>query len=441
MTNSLRLIPLLYVLALLWIFSPLQAQQENDPPSIDILHYEAFLEPAIASKSLQGWVKIRFSFAEGQATSLSLNCGDLVIDRVQLAKAAIPFKRKNRRLIVDVSDLDTSIAHEVEIHYHGTPRRGIQFFPDVEQVYTVFTTSEWMPCRDAAEDRATFDLHLLLPKGLDCVGNGYLKSKEKNTTEKVQYTWTLSTAVPSYIFGFVIGHFNAFVEQYDGLSFRYLSADYTSEELQQIFAETVAMYTFLKEKAGQPYPGTQYTQILTKGNISQEMADFAVLRNNYGKQILERPQDVNLGAHELAHQWWGNQVTCKNWRHFWLNEGLAVFMSSAFKEARYGREAYLADIDIYYNAYQGVVKKGLDKPLVFPNWNNPTADDRTLVYYKGAYFFHVLRERLGDEAFWAGIRLYTTIYFGESVVSSDLQEALEQTSGTRFKESICNLGV
>ncbi|HEX6890866.1 MAG TPA: M1 family aminopeptidase, partial [Chryseolinea sp.] len=213
------------------------------------------------------------------------------------------------------------------------------------------------------------------------------------------------------------------------LELRYLSSSYSSTELSQIFTETKSMIQFFEERSGVSYPGRSYTQVLGEGNVSQEMAGFTVIRLNYGKQVLSNSSDINLAAHELAHQWWGNSVTCVNWNHFWLNEGFAVFMSSAFKEFRFGREHYLKDIETYHNAYQAVVKKGLDKPLIFQNWINPTSDDRTLVYYKGAYILHLLREQLGEKMFWDGVKLYTSAYFGKSVVSNDLRRVMEDVSG------------
>ena len=145
--------------------------------------------------------------------------------------------------------------------------------------------------------------------------------------------------------------------------------------------------------------------------------------------MLTDSSQINLAAHELAHQWWGNQLTCRSWNHFWLNEGMAVFMSSAFKEHRFGRAAYLADIEVYRQAWQKVEDKGLDKPLLFPDWSNPTPEDRTLVYYKGAYFLHLLREKLGEAAFWKGIQHYTQTHYGQSVESRDFQQAMEKGTG------------
>ena len=79
--------------------------------------------------------------------------------------------------------------------------------------------------------------------------------------------------------------------------------------------------------------------------------------------------------------------------------------------------------------YEKIRDAGHDRSLVFPDWDHPTADDRAIVYQKGAYVLHELRELLGDTAFWSGMRRYTTTHFGRSVTTSDFQHSMEASSG------------
>jgi aminopeptidase N len=109
--------------------------------------------------------------------------------------------------------------------------------------------------------------------------------------------------------------------------------------------------------------------------------------------VLADPHDVWLEAHEFAHQWWGNGVTCRDWNHFWLNEGLATFMADAYKEHRLGPAAYQTEIEVSGARYERVRAAGHDRTLVFPDWSHPSAEDRVLVDHKGADVLHLLRER------------------------------------------------
>lgn len=401
---------------------------------IDVLHYQANIEPNIGDKSIKGEVSIRFQLLDKAAQTIVLKRGSLQIDQVMINRQVVMHRVEKKRLLITLKPEHITQAEiEVNIQYHGHPKRGIVFFPDSREVTTVFSTSEWLVCKDAIDDKATLDMTIVAPADLQVVSNGQLIAKKELGQQKTAHHWQQKEAVSSYIFGFAMGPFQAAIETHNDISFHYLSKHHDSTALRQIFKETPQMMAFFEEKAGVSYPLPSYTQILMQGNISQEMAGFTVMRGSYGKNVLEKEEAVNLSAHELAHQWWGNQITCVDWRHFWLNEGLAVFMSTAYRESRWGETAYQADIKIYYEAYQKVVNKGKDKALVFPNWNNPTSDDRVLVYYKGAYVFHLLKEELGEEVFWKALRVYTQTYYGKSVETKNLQAIFEQVSQQDLK--------
>src|SRR3954452_24503462 len=104
------------------------------------------------------------------------------------------------------------------------------------------------------------------------------------------------------------------------------------------------MLDFCESRARVKYPYKEYTQVLAAGGPQQEMAGFTVMNDEYGRGVLENEREDWLAAHELSHQWWGNMVTNQDWKHFWLNEGMASFMVAAYKEHRFGREEYLAEI-------------------------------------------------------------------------------------------------
>ena len=109
-------------------------------------------------------------------------------------------------------------------------------------------------------------------------------------------------------------------------------------------------------------------------------------------------------------------------------------MSSAFSEHRFGKEKYDSDISIYKSIYDDIVKRGKDKPLVFPSWHNPSKDDRNIVYYKGAYVLHLLKQELGDDVFWNGFQAYSQEYFGKSVETKDFQRMMEEAADRKLDD-------
>ena len=189
------------------------------------------------------------------------------------------------------------------------------------------------------------------------------------------------------------------------------------------------MLAFFEGKAGVQLPQKIYTQVLIPGSEAQEASTFSIIGRDQLDPILADPQEDWVIAHELAHQWWGNLVTCKDWSHFWLNEGLTVFMVAAYKEERWGRATYEREMQLAGKRHQNAVLAKFDVPLAFAG-NYPSLQiKRAITYSKGALFLDALRTRLGDAAFWKGIKAYTQQYLGKTVESRDFQRALETACG------------
>lgn len=408
----------------LFLFLPKNGFGQKTMPlaELDALSYKLILEPDLKQKSLKGSMMVHF-LKKGTSNEVAFDCGGLEIDEVKCAEL-LSYRKENQKLIVKLDKMRQS-DYLMAIKYHGSPRQGVQFFPEIQQAYSVFNTQDWMPCNRAPHDRASIMISLLTPDSLQGISNGRLVEKLKATPTQTSLTWEHQTPIPAYTYGFAIGKFQTYDLRVDNATFQCFSHQHSPAEMAQIFKESGLMLRFFEEKAGVKLLFQHYNQILGQAEISQEMAGFTVLRNSYGQEVLKDSTSINLGAHELAHQWWGNMLTCTTWNHFWLNEGFAVFMSSAFKESRFGRESYLKDMEIYKQTYQQVKDKGKDKPLIMP-WNNPSPEDRSLVYYKGAYVLHLLREELGEDLFWQGIKKYTQTHYGKSVSTKDFQITMEK---------------
>jgi len=389
---------------------------------LDVLHYDVTIEPNITAKTIKGSVTIKFV---SDGNEIEFDCGELVIDSVRVAGVPVKFVVKDRRLKIQLQKQ----SREVVIEYHGAPRYGIRFFPDRNQVYTIFSTSQWMVCIDDPADKATLTMKMIVPVSLVVVTNGRFVSEHDQPNARKISEWRQTKPIPTYIFGFAVGPYRVVTEKHRGVELRYVFTDFTDAEARRIFRDTADMLDFFEDRAGVRYPGPIYTQVLAAGGVEQEMDSFTALKEAYGKEVLENEQDQWLGAHEFAHQWWGNMVTCRDWNHFWLNEGIATFIAAAYLEHRFGREVYLRHIDSYRANYEKVRAAGKDKSLVFPDWLRPTREDRILVYDKGAYVMHLLREEMGERAFWDGLRRFTRRHFGKSVVTTDFTLAMEQAAG------------
>ena len=418
------------LLALCW--SPETKSQEIDLPApIDVISYEAQIEPEIPAKSVSGKVLISFVVLQNNLAEVEFDCGNLTIEAVSENAEKLAFKTSDHRVrITLLHAAKTGEKRAVKVEYHGAPQFGINFFPERQQVYTEFSTSQWLVCIDAPADKATFKLKLILPAKLKVTASGrLLRERGLARGGKSFSEWEQKTAVSSYTFGFAAGAFQEASANYRSVRLRYLADSFSDAELKQMFADTADMIGFYERVAGVRYLDSTYTQVLAMGDPAQEMSSFTVMSEDYGREVLKDKGELWLIAHELAHQWWGNMVTCLDWRHFWLNEGMATFMAAAYKEHRFGRAEYLKEIAKSRARYEKVKAAGKDKPLVFPDWNKPSREDRTIVYHKGAFVLHLLREELGDKVFWRAIKDYTVKYYGQSVTTDEFEKSVEKTSG------------
>lgn len=391
--------------------------------TLDVLSYELMIEPDIQKEYIQGVVTIQLHIPL-EDNMISFDKGNLEINSVT-GSAVQSFSTADEKLLISLSARQNTL-HQITIDYHGSPRKGLLFDQAKDQAYTIYSTRDWMICNDSPDDKAKINLKILIPKGQDCIANGELVLKTEKGGKQL-FNWQQYFPSPTYTFGFVIGKFQQSEMRSGQVIINNYSQDHTKSELATIFKHTPQIISFFEQVSGVKYDQSSYSQVLI-GNHYQEMSGFSVLKESYGSLVLKDSTETNLIAHELAHQWWGNRITCKNWNHFWLNEAVATFLSAAYNEHRFGQEKYNADITAYYIVYDDIRKRGKDKPLVFKSWLNPTRDDRNIVYFKGAYVLHLLRQEIGELAFWEGFRVYSQRYFDQLVTTSDFQETFEEVS-------------
>lgn len=398
------------------------------PRGFDVLHYSVALVPDIAAKRVQGQQTVRFK-AEQVLSTFTLDAGTLEVTSVTQDGRALAFAQAGRQLHITLATpLQRGASAELQIRYHGAPAFGLTFAPEREEVYTLFSTSQWMPSVDAPDERATLDLAVTLPPALLAAGTGRALPTRTLADGRIEHRWRLDRPMPGYVYGFAAGRYQQATQQHGPVQLRYLSVERSPAQLRTVFARTGDMLDFFAERAGLPYRG-DYQQALVASTIGQEMAGLSLMSEAYGQDVLDDADQIALMAHEAAHQWWGNRVTCAGWEHFWLNEGMANFMTAAYLQQAQGEAAYQAQVDGWRTRLDALRSKGADHALVYADWDAPTADDRAVVYRKGAYVLHLLRGELGDAVFWRGLRAYTVANDGRSVVTADFQRAMETAAG------------
>src|SRR5215475_8151908 len=227
------------LLALLLCWSPAaRAASENRLSQIDVLDYRVSIEPDIQNRLLKGSVTIRFLAKADDLSSVEFDCGDLVIEAVREKKTALQFQIEQHHLRISLPPSQPNRAREITIDYHGSPKRGIRFFPERQQVYTVFATSQWMVCIDDPSDKATLTIELNLPAEITAVANGKLVSQRALPNNKVASLWEQRVPIPSYIFGFAAGPFQVVLVRNSHVEMRYLFTGDSADEVRPNFPDT-----------------------------------------------------------------------------------------------------------------------------------------------------------------------------------------------------------
>jgi aminopeptidase N len=278
-------------------------------------------------------------------------------------------------------------------------------------------------------DKANFTLDLRVPAGMETLSVGDRLSKRKGPDQTEIHRWKAPRPYSPYLFGFAVGRF----ARVQSGQFVFLSDVADSQELSRRFAGTSDIANFMASKAGLPLPVGTYSQLLVPGSEAQEAGTYAVLGVDALPTNDNDPGENWAIAHEIAHQWWGNLVTCETLRDFWLNEGITTFMTAAWKEHHYGRNAYNAELDLARQRMERARAAGFDKPLTWAGKYPDLRTRRAVQYSKGALFMDHLRTRLGEGVFWRGLRDYTRKHAGGTVTSINLQRAMEAASGQNLQ--------
>ncbi len=401
-------------------------------------HYELELRPDFEARVLDGKARIHLLAATGQdatgqaatgqadtapASTLELLSPRLHIRHARLEGEDLPLEKTAGGWRVPLNAKQAqAAAFWLEIDYRASAGPGLEF--GKHYVMTAFHTCRWMPCVGSDLSRASVAMSLDLPAGYRSVASGQRLAE----TSPGRPLWRQNQAYPLYTLGFAAGRFTELMDSVNP-QLRYLGVNQDQAALAKKFKDSARMLDFFEDKAGMPLPHPIYTQVLVPGGAAQEASSFSLIGTRMLDPILEDPQEDWVIAHEMAHQWWGNLITCATWDELWLNEGVTVFMTAAWKQHRWGDAAYQRELVLLRQRWQDAKDIGFDKPLSWTGEYPSLKIKRAIHYSKGALFLNTLRDELGEQTFWDGLRRYSREHAGRSVVAGDLQAAMEKSAG------------
>ncbi len=435
----------LLALALLAIFIP-AAQLRADEPyarsrDYDLQHSKIALRFDLDQKRVLGEVTHSLSILRGGSTKVFFDSVGLTIQSVTLNRAAIKFETSADKLIVPLpAAAKVGDKFEIAIRYEGKPAKGMYFilpdkdYPDrPRQIWTQGESEDtryYLPTYDYPNDRLTTETILTVPASWITVSNGKLMNVSE--AGKGLKTWYWKESVPSstYLITVVAGEFDEVRDTWHGIPVIYYAPKGRGDRLPLNYGRTPAMMELFSKKFGVDYPWEKYAQVMVDDFVAGGMENSSATTNNSSSLVHPKlaPEyftgEDDLISHELGHQWFGDLVTCKDWGDIWLNEGFATFLEAVWTEAHYGKDQ--ADYERWNNAREWFESNSLwNKPIVRHDFDDSSEFDGN-AYNKAGWVLYMLREQIGEDAFYRGLKYYLDVNRGKNVVTADLAKAIEE---------------
>ncbi len=389
-------------------------------------HVALRVDPAAGTLAGHGTIVVR---AVEETRSVAIEADGLVVDEAIFGAERRSFEQAGGRLCVALDrPLRAGSSAALQLSWHrpasARPTEGPVRFYDGSQAWAGYGTSAWMPTVLAAAQRATLDLTIDAPPGLDVVASG-------RRVEGERPRFVVDVPSPTFLFAFAVGRFaKAELKVGDALLVAHGPSD---ADLADVLARTGAMLRFFETRLRARLPGDRYDQAFVKGDAAQEAVGLALIGEDYVRDLKEHPQEDWVFSHELAHQWFARALPCADFGDFWLNEGFATFLVAAFKEEAWGKPAYEREIELFRARSKKVTEQGKDAPVAprpdAPREADPKPGPRGITYSRGALVLHRLRAELGDPLFWSGLSRYVTDQAGKSPRTGDFQRAMQTATG------------
>jgi len=319
--------------------------------------------------------------------------------------------------------------------YEAKPKQTLYFTGDFtnkiianQQVWTQGQgkyTSHWFPSFDDVNEKVIFNLFITFDKRFNVLSNGVLKEVFPNKDQKI-WEYTMSKPMSSYLLALAIGDFrNKVVASKSGIPLQLFIQPKDTAKFEPTYRHSKRIFDFLEKEIGVKYPWRIYKQIPVEDFLYAGMEntsstifaqDFVVDEIGFNDRNY-----INVNAHELAHQWFGDLVTAKSGKHHWLQEGFATYFALLAEKEIFGEDYF------YYQLYKSSLQlKNAAKNDTIPIMNEKASS--LSFYQKGAWALHVIRESIGEKAFQKAVKTYLKKYAFQNVETENFLAEIRKVS-------------
>src|SRR5919198_5225352 len=354
------------------------------------------------------------------------------------------------------------VTFHINILYSAKPRKGFYFIEPDEyypkknlQAWTQGETVEsksWFPCIDHPMVKFESEVSVAVPMNFIAISNGILQrvkvqrqiqreinGKDNRNTNKKVFTWIESNPHSAYLTSIVIGRFAEIRRTYNKeIKLAYYVPEDKKNDAARSFEHTADMIKFFEQYFDTKYPYSKYSQVTVEdfmyGGMENASCTTLTVDTLHDKKAHLDFTSDHLVSHELAHQWFGDLVTCRDWQHIWLNEGFATYCEALYWEASRGTDEFQYYVMQIADDYIDEANSRYKRPIVTKIYKQPDDLFDRHTYEKSGCIVHMLRNYIGDKYFKRSLKTYLQRYANSVAETDDLRKVLELESGRSLEQ-------
>lgn len=421
-----------------------------------LVHTKLKIDFNFKTKQVNGeaWLTLKPHFYNTQ--KVTLDAKQFTINKVKVNNKTAKYKYDKNQIVIDLNKTyKKGQEYSIYIKYIANPEKvlnegglaisdnkGLYFINPLgtekdkpTQIWTQGETESnscWFPTIDTPNQKTTQEIYITVPKKYLTLSNGKLISQTNNNNNTRTDYWKMDKKHAPYLVFVGVGEFSVVKDKWQDKEVNYYVEKEYEYVAKDIFGNTPEMITFFSNLTKIPFPWNKYHQIAVRDFVSGAMENTTAVvhaedvQQHKGQLIDENKWEGTI-AHELFHHWFGNLVTTESWANLTVNESFATYSVYLWYEYKYGKDKAAAHLHKDVQSY--LESQNENKKLVRFYYKDKDDMFDTVSYQKGSAILHMLRDFLGDDAFFEGLHLYLTKHKFGTAEAHQLRLALEEVSG------------
>ena len=413
---------------------------------IDVEHYRFALTLADSTDRITGVATIRLRLLASGVSQVTLDLVEtsaarqgrgMQVSEVLRDGTSLRFQHSGEKVVITLGAApESGTVIELVVRYAGIPADGLQIKPNQHGDRAFFSDNwpnkghHWLPMIDHIADKATMEMDVTAPAHYQVISNGRRIEETDDTRGNRRTVWRESVPISPWLYALGVAHFAVqHVGDYNGLPIEtWVFAQQRDAGFHDFAVPTKDALAFYSEWIG-PFSYEKLANVQSN-SVSGGMEAASAIFYSAGSVAGTRPvRWRNVVIHEIAHQWFGNAVTESDWNDVWLSEGFATYFTLLFIEHAYGRDEFTAGLRDSRRTVVDFDTKRPDYRVVHANLTDMADVTSAMTYQKGSWTLHMLRQELGDDRFWSGIRDYHARFRDRNATTSDFRAAMERAAG------------